>query len=55
VIGVVKKLKPGRWKSTSAAAERLKTTPDDVRRRIARHDLNAFRIRPKGRWYVTSK
>lgn len=50
-----KKLKPGRWESAAAAAEHLKTTPDDVRRRIVRHELAGFQVRPFGRWYITSE
>jgi hypothetical protein len=51
---VGKSLKPGRWESTEAAARRLKSTPEDVRRRSLRHDLVGFQVRPHGRWYVTS-
>lgn len=50
-----KKLKPGRWESATAAAEHLKTTPDDVRRRIVGHELAGFQVRPFGRWYITSE
>jgi hypothetical protein len=50
---VGKKPKPGRWEPAAKTAERLKTTPEDVRRRIARHELKGFQVRPRGRWYVT--
>jgi hypothetical protein len=55
VMAVGKRLKPGHWESAAATAERLKTTSDDVRRRLARHELTGFQVRPHGRWYVTSK
>lgn len=50
-----KRLKTGHWESAAATAERLKTTPDDVRRRIERHEITGFQVRPRGRWYVTSE
>jgi hypothetical protein len=55
VIAVGKKLKPGRWEPAAVAAEHLETTPDEVRRRLLRHELDGFQVRPRGRWYVTSE
>lgn len=55
VIAVGKRLKAGRWETAATAAEHLETTPDDVRRRIVRHELAGFQVRPHGRWYITSE